>query len=250
MQQNNFNSIKKTAKIAVLQLFTMLFVGSISMVFISCEEEKEEIEVINIPEQAVDLGLPSGTLWAKYNVGATKPEEFGDYFAWGETTGLKNGKTNFSWDTYKWCNGSDKKLTKYCNDSNYGNDGFADGKTELDLADDAAYANWGSNWRMPNYNQVKELIDNCNWEWTTLNGVRGSKATSKKNGNSIFLPAAGGYSRIGLENANTDGCYWSMSLYTDEPKFAQGLNISSDGGGGLQGARLFGFCIRPVYVKK
>lgn len=243
----------KTAKVVAVLFLSMLPLGAISMSLVACnnDDSEESPEVVDrSPAQAIDLGLPSGTLWASCNVGATKPEEYGDYFAWGETTGFKNGKTNFSWDTYKWCNGGDKKITKYCNDSNYGNDGFADGKTELDLVDDAAYANWGNNWRMPNYNQVYELIDNCNWEWTTLNGVRGCKVTSKKNGNSIFLPAAGGYFRTEFKDASVYGDYWARSLYTNKPSSARGLHIGPEGGFGLQGVRYYGNCIRPVYVKK
>ena len=105
----------------------------------------------------VDLGLPSGTLWATTNVGASKPEEYGDYFAWGET----KPKSVYDWDTYKWCKGDDyHQLTKYCNLSNYGDNGFVDNKTELDPGDDAAYVNWGSKWRMPSLEQMQELRDN------------------------------------------------------------------------------------------
>lgn len=107
----------------------------------------------------VDLGLPSGTLWATCNVGASKPEDYGECFAWGETTGYKNGKTNFDWSTYKYCKASNSTLTKYCNNSDYGNDGKTDSKKELDLSDDAAYVNWGADWRMPTEEQFKELIN-------------------------------------------------------------------------------------------
>lgn len=164
------------------------------------------------PAKAVDLGLPSGTLWASCNVGATKPEEYGDYFAWGETKGYKSGKRDFSWSTYKWCKGASDKMTKYCDYADYGNKGFTDNKKELDLADDAAYVNWGSSWRMPSLEQIKELIDNCYWEWTTLNGVYGHNVTSLKNKNSIFLPAAGNRGGTSLVSAGSYGGYWSRSL--------------------------------------
>ena len=95
--------------------------------------------------QAVDLGLPSGLKWASCNVGATTPEGYGDYFAWGETA----TKKDYSWATYKHANGDKNKLTKYCTDASYGNDGFTDDKTTLDPEDDAATANWGKEWRMP-----------------------------------------------------------------------------------------------------
>ena len=105
----------------------------------------------------VDLGLPSGTLWATCNVGASNPEELGSYFAWGETA----TKDFYEWSTYKWCNGSETTMTKYCTNSDYGNDGFVDNKTELDFEDDAAYVNWGPSWRIPSYEQFEELCTSC-----------------------------------------------------------------------------------------
>ena len=102
------------------------------------------------PEYAVDLGLPSGTLWADRNVGADAPEAYGDYFAWGEVT----PKTEYNWSTYKWCNGDAYSQTKYFTSSSYGT---VDGKTTLDLEDDAAYVNMGSEWRMPTNAEQDEL---------------------------------------------------------------------------------------------
>lgn len=134
----------------------------------------------------VDLGLPSGTLWATCNVGANAPEEFGDYFAWGETA----PKDYYAWSNYKWCNGSDETLTKYCNDSTCGYNGFVDNKDELDPEDDAAYVNWGPSWRMPTVHQTQELWQDCTWQWTQVNGVNGRLVTGP-NGNTLFLPAAG-----------------------------------------------------------
>ncbi len=160
--------------------------------------------------EAVDLGLPSGTLWANMNVGASSPEDYGDYFAWGETT----PKDIYSWPSYKWCNGSETTMTKYCSNSKYGDNGFTDSKTVLDAKDDAARANWGGDWRMPTDPEFGELIDNTTNEWTTQNGVNGYKFTSKTNGNSIFLPAAG-YRWEGwfsYQNAGSKGYYWSSSL--------------------------------------
>ena len=165
----------------------------------------------------VDLGLPSGTLWATCNIGASKPEEYGSYFAWGETVGYFGGKTTFNWSTYKWCNGSYGTQTKYNTSSSYGT---VDNKTELELADDAAYVNWGKQWRMPSHEQFEELI-NSNYTNTTLtywNGVVGLVITSKKNGNSIFLPAAGYRDGTSLDYA--DGLYWSRTLSTDDPDHA------------------------------
>lgn len=153
----------------------------------------------------VDLGL--SVMWATCNVGADSPEDYGDYFAWGETS----PKSTYNWSTYKWCEGSSSTLTKYNSKSSYGT---VDKKKKLDLSDDAARANWGGSWRMPTYDELKELKTECTWTWTTHNGVKGYKVTSKVNGNSIFLPAAGYRYDCSLEDAGTYGYYWSSSLRT------------------------------------
>ena len=173
----------------------------------------------------VDLGLPSGTLWATCNVGASEPEEYGDYFAWGETT----PKSTYDWSTYRWCNGSSTTMTKYCTQSDYGYNGFTDNLTELESADDAATANWGSGWRMPSYDQIKELCNSSytTSEWTQLNGVYGRKVTSKSNGNSIFLPAAGYRWHDELSYAGSYGYYWSSSLSPSNGYRAYHLGFSS-----------------------
>ncbi|MCQ2233449.1 MAG: hypothetical protein MJZ24_01755 [Paludibacteraceae bacterium] len=156
----------------------------------------------------VDLGLPSGTKWATYNVGATKPTEYGDYFAWGET----KAKEDYCWETYKWCKGSDDSMTKYCTNSEYGT---VDNKRVLDAEDDAATANWGSAWRMPTREEIEELLDGCYWEWVKNfngSGVNGRLGTSKKNGATIFLPAAGYRDDTYLRTAGDIGLYWLSSL--------------------------------------
>ena len=191
------------------------------------------------PSTVVDLGLPSGTLWASCNVGASKPEEYGGYFAWGETT----PQEDYSWSTYKWCNGSSNSLTKYNTQSRYGT---VDNKTELDLEDDAAHANWGGDWRMPSLDQIKELEDNCTWEWTTVNGVKGRKATSKINGNSIFLPTAGWRSGTSLGSAGSCGSCWSRSLSTDYSINAYRLYFDSGDVDWSISNRCRGRSVRPV----
>lgn len=195
-----------------------------------------------------DLGLPSGTLWATCNIGANSPEEYGDYFAWGETTGYNGGKTNFDWATYKWCKGSDETMTKYCTESNNGFNGFTDNKTKLDLEDDAAYVNWGPDWRMPSIEQFEELINSSytTTEWTTLNGVYGLKITSKTNGNSIFLPAAGYRDNSSLDDVGSDGVYWSRTLDSGSPYYARFLGFYSSGAGAGYSSRYGGHSVRPV----
>ena len=163
----------------------------------------------------VDLGLPSGTLWATSNVGADTPEGYGDYFAWGET----KPKSTYDWTTYKYANGKDDKLTKYCNESDYGYNGFTDKLTVLQSGDDAATANWGSDWCMSTKEQWEELRKNTTNKWTTQNGVNGLLFTAS-NGNSLFLPAAG-YRWIGeFHEVGLRGDYWSSSLNTDSPDYA------------------------------
>ena len=185
----------------------------------------------------VDLGL--SVKWASYNIGATKPEEYGDYFAWGETT----TKSTYNWSTYKWRNGSDNSLTKYNTKSIYGT---VDNKTKLDAIDDAAVVNWGGSWRMPTHAEMTELRDNCTWTWTSQNGVNGCKVTSKRNGNSIFFPAAGYRDDSSLYNAGSYGYYWSSSLYTDYPDYAHVLHFRSDDVDWVGRNRGFGFSVRPV----
>lgn len=164
----------------------------------------------------VDLGLPSGTLWATCNVGANSPEDYGDYFAWGETKGYKNGKTNFSWSTYSLCNESANSLTKYCTKSSFGT---VDNRTELEAEDDAAYVNWGNPWQMPSKEQQDELRKECTYTWTQLNGVEGFKVTGT-NGNFIFIPNGGYF--YGTKKDGGGG-YWSRSIRIEEPSVAYDL---------------------------
>ena len=166
--------------------------------------------------------------WAKCNIGASKPEEYGDYYAWGET----KTKSNYSWSTYKWANGTYNKLTKYCPTDKadyWDGTGSPDGKTVLDPEDDVAHVKLGGKWRMPTDAEWTELrnSDNCTWTWTTQNGVYGRKVTSKKNGNSIFLPAAGSRDGTLLYYAGSYGSYWSSSLSAGFPSLAWLVNFYS-----------------------
>jgi hypothetical protein len=195
--------------------------------------------------EAVDLGL--SVKWASFNVGASKPEDYGNYYAWGET----ETKTNYSWFTYKYCNGSYNTLTKYCDYSRYGNNGYTDTKTTLTLEDDVAHVAWGGSWRMPTQAERNELNNsaNCTWTWTTQNGVNGYLVTSKKTGHegaSIFLPAAGYRGGTSLDDVGSYGNYWSSSLRPYDPNYAWGVNFNSRGYGANSNSRYIGQSVRPV----
>ncbi|MDD6641134.1 MAG: hypothetical protein PUE55_00840 [Bacteroidales bacterium] len=218
-------------------LFAALTLAALSAGLVSCESDNLKDSSKN--HEWVDLGL--SVKWATCNMGATKPEEYGDYYAWGET----EPKDYYDWSTYKWCNDDYGTLTKYCTSSEYGT---VDNKTTLDPEDDAARANWGGSWRMPTDGEWAELLDECIWEWK--NAYKGTTAgylvTSKINGNSIFLPAAGCRNDGDLEVAGYCGYYWSSSLQ-DRPDGGGGASFYSDGayyGGG--GSRCFGLSVRPV----
>ena len=193
--------------------------------------------VATIPQYAVDLGLPSGTLWADRNVGAYSPEAYGDYFAWGET----EPKDTYDWSTYKWCQGSNRTLTKYCNSSLYGT---IDNKTTLDLEDDAAYVNMGEEWRMPTHAEQEELMNECTWTWTTQNGTNGYKVTGP-NGNYIFLPAASSRINSILPATGNAGVCWSSSLH-DDPLYAWMLGFPSSEPYLSGYIRCYGLSVRAV----
>ena len=199
----------------------------------------------------VDLGLPSGTLWATCNVGATSPEDYGYYFAWGETT----PKDVYDWDSYQYSNGGYVNnaafipyLTKYCNNSNYGYNGFTDNLTTLLPVDDAATVNWGSDWRMPTKEECQELFQNTTHIWTTQNGVNGRLFTAS-NGNSLFLPAAGIRSGNNFTQSGSSGLYWSSSLgnlYENNPSLSKTLFFNSGSCSVNASSRCNGLSVRPV----
>ena len=197
----------------------------------------------------VDLGLPSGTLWATRNVGASAPEDYGDYFAWGETA----PKDYYDNSTYKWyqkyqdANGHwHRGYTKYCTISSYGLDGFVDNKTELDPSDDAACAHYPGG-RMPSLEQIQELRYNCTWQWTQRNGVNGQLGTGP-NGNTIFLPAAGSRRYESLRSVGSYGHYWSRTLYSTTS--ASYLYFFSGYVAWNGSARDIGFPVRAVRVSQ
>ena len=162
----------------------------------------------------VDLGL--SVKWATCNLGADSPEEYGDYYAWGETS----PKDAFYWSSYKFSNGD--KITKYLTKSEYG---VVDNKTVLEKSDDAAYANLKGSWRMPTKAEYEELEENCTWEFIYQNGVYGAKATSMKNGNTIFFPCAGFNDEGVFKSVGTLGGYWASSLHLGYNDVGYGLYL-------------------------
>ena len=180
----------------------------------------------------VDLGL--SVKWATCNVGVEKPEDYGDYYAWGET----QTKSFYDWSTYLDSPNRDgKSFTKYNNNG---------GKTQLLPEDDVAHVKWKGTWRMPTKAEQDELQEQCTWTWTSQGGKNGYKVTSKKNGNSIFLPAAGWRGDGELSNAGSDGNYWSSSLNPNYDFNAFGLYFDSGGWNWGYGLRLYGHSVRAV----
>ena len=195
----------------------------------------------------VDLGLPSGTLWATMNIGAESPEDFGDYFAWGETA----PKSNYHWDTYTLCdNGNDRVMLKYCTYSNGQGapTGIVDNIFELEPEDDAAYVNWGPLWRMPSYSQMEELRTKCSWQWTQMNNVNGCLLTGP-NGNSLFLPAAGVRMWTFLHLDGSACLYWMRTIDYQMPTQAYDLLIQSDDCKRSSYVRHAGLSVRAVRVQ-
>lgn len=210
--------------------------------------------------EAVDLGLPSGTKWANMNVGAEAPEDYGLYFAWGETVGYGSDTSDgrsFDWASYKWMNegkSDGSQINKYqIQDGqtsacwyqlNEDYEFIGDGKAVLNPEDDAAHANWGGDWRMPTYEDFQELLANTTSEWITVGTVTGRRFVSKTNGNSIFLPAAGYRSFSSLDSQSTFGYYWSSNLSYSTLARLLGFHpeaVFTDGDG-----RYNGHCVRPV----
>ena len=179
---------------------------------------------------AVDLGLPSGTKWATCNVGASKSEEYGGHYAWGET----EEKDVYDMSTYK-----------YYKNGEYVNIGTDISGTEYDVA----HVKWGGNWCMPTHDDIQELRDNCTSEWTTLNGVNGRNFTSNINGNSIFLPATGYLWDGDLDDAGENGYYWSSTQTPYSSDNAYSLDFGSGGAYWGYDDRYSGQSVRPVLRK-
>ncbi len=179
----------------------------------------------------IDLGLPSGTIWAAWNVGATSPEEYGGYYAWGET----EEKSDYDWDTYKYYNAQTER---------YINIGSDISGTQYDVA----RQKWGASWRMPTKAEMYELTSKCTWTWCQYKGVNGCKVIGP-NGNSIFLPAAGVHEETSLKFDGSFGYYWSATFLENNSTYsAWGTFFYNDGcsSDNYYCRRDFGLLIRPV----
>ena len=199
--------------------------------------EVKSFKTPDLPSDAIDLGL--SVKWAAANFGAVNPEDYGYYYAWGET----ETKDNYSQSTYKWFTGTLTAYSKYNTDPDYGP---ADNKTELDFSDDVVNLILGGKWRMPCDSEWKELLENCTWTWTQSNGVNGYLVTSKKNDASIFLPAAGYREKDEWKDVSSYGRYWSTSLFKDFSDYAWDMSFNADDAFMNHHNRFLGYTIRPV----
>ena len=247
------------------------------LVAVSCKKDKPGNK---IPEGAVDLGMmmtrEDGTTyklyWAKSNLCESglcaNPEDYGDYYAWGEVEpyyeaghsrdipcdSWRNGKTGYNWLSYKFRTSGDAydnvKFSKYNTQESRGDvDNIVElqrGRNDDETVDDMAYAKLGGKWRIPTAAEWAALYKLCKWEGITINGVKGQLGTAD-NGNSIFFSIAGRWSDTGLIATNTHGFYWSSSLDTSSPNQAWDYVFVSGGLGGGDGYRYYGLSVRPVW---
>jgi len=187
----------------------------------------------------VDLGL--SVKWATCNVGASLPEEEGDYYAWGETS----TKKDYGWGTYKWCkDGGYLNLTKYCSDRKYGYNGFTDDLTTLEPSDDVATVKWGNKWRMPSKEEFDELRNRCTWTWIRRNGYNGYKVTGP-NGKSIFLPAASACEGTEVSFRGERGFYSTATLEGSLNSYSLYFN-ADERSWNYYHLRCHGHTVRPV----
>lgn len=217
--------------------------------------------VRSAPEGVVGVQLwADGPYWATVNVGATQPQEYGLFFAWGETTGYSSVKDDgFNWSNYTYCNGSSTTLTKYVSSdypSYLGDLGNPDNKLTLEAADDAATSNWGDNWRMPTIDELEKLINNSytrheyvsNYKSTGVSGYKfkGKTGTAYAD-NEIFLPVAGQWYNTSLAGQGSVGYYWSSSLDADEPRHGYDIYFKSNSIYSSCHLRCVGQSVRPVH---
>ena len=229
ISKQGYYSVKKTVAIAAGETVNINETLQIKKISISTDQSGDKQE--HNGHEYVDLGL--SVKWANYNVGADKPEEYGDYFAWGEIT----TKTNYSSDNCK---------TYGLTNSQLQTQGYIDGEGNLTAQYDAAAANWGGNWRMPTKAEYDELLNNCTWTWTTQNSVNGCKVTSKTNGNSIFLPATGYYCDGASLYFPLCGYYWCSTPDENHIGCAYILHSNSSFQCAISCARSGYLAVRPV----
>lgn len=222
-----------------------LFVILTSVFSISCDDDTsdglsgEEGQLLHEGHEYVDLGLPSGALWATEDVSVNGSV----FFSWGETV----PKESYTVATYKYCAGADSTLTKYNSEASCGNNGFIDGLTELQPEDDAARVNWGGNWCTPTWDEWQELYDNCNWETITAeDGTTVFVATSNINGVQLFFPAAGAMQGTNMLYAGKGAYYWASSVIGDNCMYSDGVSLSPSSINWKEGKRPMGHCVRAV----
>lgn len=222
--------MKKSILFSVLVVGATLLQAQSITVHQTCGQNGQVVKAI---PDAIDLGL--SVKWANMNVGATNPQDYGNYYAWGETS----TKETYNWSTYFYTNDGGSTFTKYNKRL----------KTVLDPEDDAAHVNWGGSWRMPTNAEWQELCDNCTWTWTTQNGINGYKVTSNKEGYTdkfIFLPAADYRDGSVLPRVGSYGYYWSSSLDERISRLAWILYFYSDYHYRIGNDRYVGQSVRPV----
>lgn len=206
---------------------------ALSITFTACSPEDEEGK--GNAAGAVDLGL--SVKWATCNVGAEKPEDLGDYYAWGET----EKKTEYTEDTYKHAEDKDGDGDFYDDLNNWEDIGSNISGTPYDVA----RAKWGGKWRMPTVEEAEELLGKCSWEWTTVNGTNGYTVTGP-NGNSIFLPATGYSYDDDTRDRNSSGNYWLGTQGDLGPLVGEYLFFNNRDSGPAYCNRSWGLSVRPV----
>ena len=241
----------ETSFIYIIAAFTFLT---------ACDKDNENNLKTPVPK-AVDLGIVVNgktVKWASFNLGASKPEEYGDYFAWGEVVPYysdghsqdnpcadwRNGKEEgYCWTSYKWCNGTAKSLIKY---NLYDEYGKVDNLRFLKPSDDAARVHLGGKWRIPTLAEWRELFEKCTWEEATEGAVNGLKITGP-NGNSIFLPLPGYRYKTTQTDRDVNGLYWTSE--TIAPSYATIISVDCSNRithSISSSHRFWGISIRPV----
>ena len=228
------------------KIFYALMTSVIALCGTGCSSSEESVSGQLEGHNYVDLGLPSGTLWATCNLGANQPEENGAYYAWGETS----PKSEFEWTNYKYGNGEAEsriKMTKYCS---HEKKGAVDNIQLLDSTDDAASATWNGKWRIPTKEEWEELLDGCTWEWVKNykgSGLDMKKGTSKSNGKTILFPFSGYYN--GTAFFNNSSAFWSSTQKADNGLDAYFVRMLTHNQNMNNGHRKQGMTIRAVASK-